>query len=579
MDSDGNREPSLRRGSSLIARPRRDLGSILPITAWLPKYQRARLGSDLIAGLALSALLIPESLGYAGIAGVSPELGLYAALGAVVAYALTGGTSILVVGPASAVAALSASIVSEFRGDVDHTQLIVGLTIASGVLLVIAGLFRLGWIVNFISQPVLHAFVAALSISIIVGQLDGLVGIEVQGMSTISKLVDVLVQVGTWHLPTVAIGVGAVIVLIALERFLPRLPAAIVLVVIGIALATAADLGSQGIALVGEIPHGLPTLGAPDLGGTRWLELLGGAMALVVVGFSEGYAAASNVAATTGERIDADQELLASGAANLGAGLLGGIAVSGSLSKSAASQAAGARTQITNLVAGVIVVATLLFLGPMFEHLPEPILAAIVFVAVLRSADPRHLLRLWNVNRHDFAAGAVTFTLVLAWETVPALAVGVAISLAFLVRRASFPDVIELEVAQAGDSEVIPDPLTADRTDDDSPAWDEVGVIRFEGPLIYANAERLPMACRELLDRSPGISRVVLDAEMMSDLDSTGADTLAALDDDLNEQGVRLLLARVHHRALLQIRRSHLSTRFDDRLHDHISEAVAAASS
>lgn len=556
-----------RRDGPLFTKRPRELRTFFPILDWLPNYDRGNLSRDVIAGLALAALLIPESMGYAGIAGVPTEYGLYAALGAVVAYALTGGTSILVVGPASAVAALSASIVAEFDADIDRTTLIAALTIASGVLLIVAGVLRLGWVVNFISRPVLHAFVAGLSISIIIGQLDGLFGVEVEGESALAKLIDTIRHVGDWHGLTVVIGVGAVLTILLLERFAERVPAAVVAVVAGIALVAIFDLGAEGVLVVGEIPQGLPGVGIPDLGTMRWFELFVGATALLLVGFSEGYAAASAVAAETGEEIDADQELIGSGAANVGAGLLGGIAVGGSLSKSAASQAAGARSQVANLVGGLVVLATLLFLAPVFEDLPEPVLAAVVIAAVLGSADPRRVLALWDVNRLDFAAGLVTFVLVIVWETLPAMIVGVLLSLAFLVRRASFPDVVE--VARGTDGVFRRVTEDADAEPDQA-----VAVLRFEAPLVYANAQRLVTSCRALVARRERTDRLVLDAEMISDLDATGAEALAAIDDDLRAQGIELHLARVHARARSQLERSHLATRFLARNHASLDEAA-----
>ncbi|MEM8747633.1 MAG: SulP family inorganic anion transporter [Actinomycetota bacterium] len=565
------REEPDRPDDSLLAREPRSLASVLPVTRWLPGYRWGRdLVPDSIAGLALAALLIPESMGYAGVAGVPPEVGLYAALGAVVAYVITGGTSILVVGPASAVAALSASIVAEFPSDVDPIGLTAGLALTSGVLLLLAGALRLGWIVNFISRPVLHAFVAGLSISIIVGQLDGLFGVEVEGESAVAKFLDVLRHLVDAHGLTTLIGVAAVAAILLLERVAERVPAALVVVVVGILAVVAFDLSAEGVEIVGDIPQGLPDVGIPDLSGMRWLELLAGGAALLLVGYSEGYAAASAVAASTDEDIDADQELIGSGAANVGAGLLGGLAVGGSLSKSAAAEAAGARTQVANLVAGVLVLATLLFLGPVFERLPEPVLAAVVIVAVLRSADPRRVLALWPVNRLDFAAGLITFVLVLVWETLPAMIVGVALSLAFLVRRASFPDVVELARDDAG--------VFRRAVDVDSPSGaDDVAVLRFEAPLVYANADRLRTAADRLVERRSGTARLILDGEMISDLDTSGAEMLVDLDDELAANGVELQLARFHARARAQIARSHLAGRFADRTHARLEDAVAGS--
>ena len=549
----------------LVRHPARSLRSVVPILAWLPGYRRSNVARDLIAGISVAALLIPESMGYAGVAGVPPQVGLYAALAAAVAYAVFGGTSILVVGPASAVAALSASLVSEFGGTADAMALTAGLELVSGLMLVVAGGLRLGWIVNFISRPVLEAFVAGLSISIVIGQLDGLFGVEVEGESPVATLIDTIRHLVDAHGVTVAIGLGAVVVLLVLERFAEGVPAAVVVVVVGILLVALFGLDDRGVAIVGEIPQGLPDLGTPDLGGTRWWELAAGGAALLLVGFSEGYASASAVGARTGETIDADQELVGTGAANIAAGLSGGLTVGGSLSKSAAAVAAGARTQVTNLVAALVVLATLLFLAPVFEDLPEPVLAAVVIVAVMGSADPRKVWAIREVNPLDFAAAATTFTLVLVWETLPAMIVGVLLSLAFLVRGASFPEVVELRRDESGDwahARRGVDPL------------DGVFVLRFEAPLIYANAPRLRQVIADLPDRRAGLRRVVLDAEMMSYVDSTGAETLEVVDDLLADQGIELVIARLHHQARAQLRRSAVADRFADRSYQGVHEAA-----
>ncbi|MCB0965692.1 MAG: SulP family inorganic anion transporter [Ilumatobacter sp.] len=546
---------------------------MFPVLSWLPRYEWGGFRADVIAGITVAALLIPESMGYAGVAGVPPEVGLYAALGAIAAYFLFGGTSILVVGPASAVAALSASIVGDFSGDVDPVALTSALAITSGVLLVVAGALRLGWIVNFISRPVLHAFVAGLSISIIVGQLDGLVGIEVEGESALERFVETVAHVGDWQGWTVAVGVLGLAALLTMERFVPRVPGALVVVVLGILLVVVFGIDDDGVAIVGDIPTGLPEVGIPDLSATRWIELFGGGAALLLVGFSEGYAAASAVAESSGDDVDGDQELVGSGAANMAAGLVGGLTVSGSLSKSAAAEEAGARTQMSNLVSGVVLVATLLFLAPVFERLPEPVLAGVVIAAVLKSADPRRVVGLWRVNRFDFAAGLVTFTLAIVWEALPAILIGVALSLTFLVRRATFPDVVELRRDSNGvfrrfDGAVPP--AGGEGGDD---ATDSVAVMRLEGSLTYANAERFLRAGRTLGGRE-GVRRVVIDAEMIADLDTTGAEALERLDDELRAEGVDLRLAALHRRARDQIGRSRLADRFAGRLVDGIDEAV-----
>ncbi len=563
MNADHTEAPT-----DLVVTPPRTAASFVGALRWLPNYDwRSNLPADALAGIAVAALLVPESMGYARVAGVAPEVGLYAALAAVVAYALTGGVSVLVVGPASAVAALSATLVFDLNLDADPLVVTAALAIGSGLVLMAAGVLRMGWIVNFISRPVLEAFVAALSISIIIGQLDGLLGVEVEGESALSKLWDTLTHLGEAHGTTSFIGVGAVAVLIAAERIRPGLPAAIVVVVAGIVAARVLDLGDRGVALVGEIPSGLPDVTVPDLSVSDWVEVLGACMALVLVGFSEGYAAAAAVQGSTGEELDADQELFGSGVANVASGLVGGLAVSGSLSKSAAAVQGGARTQIANVISGLIVLATLLFLAPLFEKLPEPVLAAVVIVAVLGAAKVMRIVALANVNRYDFVAAALTFVLVLAWETLPAMIVGVVLSLAFLVYRATFPDVVELRRTSSG-SFVRPG------ADTETAMVDGVVVIRFEAPLVYANASRLQAAVRTAVAARSHVALVVLDGEMLADLDATGAEVLAEIDDELAACGIVLRLGRVHSRARSQLERSDLHRRFDGRSYPSLASAV-----
>ena len=321
------------------------------------------------------------------------------------------------------------------------------------------------------------------------------------------------------------------------------------------------------VAIVGDVPTGLPELAVLDLSTTQWLELFGSAFALVLVGLSEGYAAASEAAEQTGEKVDPDQEMIGSGVANIAAGFAGGIAVSGSLSKTSAARAAGARSQMTNLAAGVVVLATLLFLAPLFEDLPETILASVVIVAVLRSADPRRVSDLWAVNRFDFVAGAVTFVLVLVWDTLPAMIVGVALSLVFLVYRASFPSVVELGETDDGR-------LVSRSTHPTASAPIGGAILRFDASLIYANAERFTRAAERLVEQRPDAGYLVVDAEVVSNLDATGAEHLAKLDRHLAARGVELRLARVHAEVRRQIDRSHLGSLLAGRIYDEVEDAI-----
>lgn len=287
----------------------------LPILQWLPGYRRnGKLTGDLIAGISVAALLIPESLGYAEIAGVPPEVGLYAAPAALLAFALFGGSRLLVVAAASAVSAVSAGIVGGLSGGDEDAAiaLTAALAVVAGLIFLAAGLARLGWVSNFMSKAVMEGFVVGLSISIIIGQLDALTGVEIEGENAVAELADVFSQISSWDGLTIAFGLGSLAILFAAERFVPRLPGALTVVVLGVILVSIFNLDEEGLAIVGEIPRGLPDFGVPDVDGSDWLALIPGGMAIVLVGFSEGFAAGNDVA-EPGEELDANQELIASG--------------------------------------------------------------------------------------------------------------------------------------------------------------------------------------------------------------------------------------------------------------------------
>jgi high affinity sulfate transporter 1 len=546
----------------------------VPIVDSLRHYRWGSwLTADLIAGVSVAALLIPESLGYARVAGLPPEVGLYAAPLALLGYAIFGRSTVLVVATSSSTAAVSLSVITQLNAGGSSGSavgLAAALALFTGVVLLAVGIVRLGWVANFMSKTVIEGFIIGLSISIIIGQLDGLLGIQVAGENSFEQLWDVLGQVGRWDTATAIVGAVSLAFLFGLERFVKKLPAALTLVVVAVLYIRIAD--PSGVAIVGEIPQGLPAIGMPDVSGSQIAGLLVGGLAVALVGFSEGYGAASAFARRHKDRLENDQEFIALGISNIGAGLTSGMVVGGSLSKTAAGDAAKAKSQISNAVNAMLVVLTLLFLAPFFEDLPEATLAAIVIHALWHSANPRKLAPVRRVARAEFWLAVLVLVAVLALDTLPAIALGVVISLLALIYRVSFPATDELRrnprngvferVEPGGDGERI----------------EGIVVFRFDAPLIYANASTFGTAAGGLVDAARPAARIlVVDCEEMFGIDYTGVVAVAGLVEDMRERDVDVRLARVH-RAVRErlVRGGVIASLGEDRVFTRVEDAIAA---
>jgi sulfate permease, SulP family len=343
----------------------------LPLFTSLRGYDAAWLRGDVIAGLTVWAVLVPEALAYASIAGVSPVVGLYAAPGALLLYAAFGSSRHLVVGPMSATAALSAAAVADVAtpnsaGFAAHTA---ALAITTGLLALAAGLLRLGFLASFISEPVLKGFIIGLALTIVVGQLPDLFGVEGSGGDFFERVRGLLADLGQTSLTTLAVGLASLALVLGLRRLAPAVPGSLVAVLLGIAAVAVLDLDAHGVAIVGQIDSGLPALGPPDVAAADYLKLAAAAAGVMLVGFAEGLGAAKTYAARHHYEVDANRELLGLGAANLGSGLSSGMVVNGSLSKTAVNGGAGARSQVSGLVVAGLTILTLLFLTGLFESL------------------------------------------------------------------------------------------------------------------------------------------------------------------------------------------------------------------
>lgn len=531
----------------------------IPIVDWLPKYNWGGwLRYDLLAALTVWALLVPEAMAYAGIAGVGPEVGLVTAPLALMGYAIFGSSKHLFVGPSSTVAIISASVVAPLAGGDDglYLTLTIWLAIFTGVLFVGMGIARMGWIANFMATSVLAGFMVGLAIVIAVGQLDKILGIEAEGDNVVADLRSMLAQFSDWDWPTIVVGVGALVALFAIARFFPKIPGALVVMLTAIALSAILNWEEAGIHVVGEIPAEMPTLGIPEIpAGDFFGDLLVGALAVVVVAFAESFAAAKSYASKFGYQVDANQEMIGLGAANLGAGLSGGFVVDGSLSKTAAGVDAGQKSQMTSVFAAIFVLITILALTWLFEPLPEAVLGAIVIHAVWKLIDFTQFTGLWQIRRIDFWLAIAAFLGVVLIDVLPGIVIGVVLSLAALVYRASFPEGTELGRRQIDDTHYE---FVSVDANPDAVTLPKVVVYRQTGSLIFSNAEAFSGKARELLwaRTDPPAEVLIVDCEQMADMDTTGAAEIISLFDELRTADVDMWLTRLHGAARITAERA-----------------------
>jgi SulP family sulfate permease len=555
------------------------IGRYIPILDWLPGYKwGSDLRWDLIAGLTVWALLVPEAMAYAGIAGVPPQAGLYAAPLALLGYAIFGTSKQLFVGPSSTVAIVSASVVGGIvaSAEADFWIVTIWLAIVTGVVLVVLGLARMGWVSNFMARPVLDGFIIGLAITIAIGQLDKMFGIESDGHNTIREFGSILRQVSDWDVPTMIVGFSSLAVLFLMRRYTPRIPAALTVVIGSILLSSAFSFEAHGIHIVGEIPAGLPPLGFPVWPeGVPLADLVLGAFAVTIVAYAESLAAAKTYARKHGYVVDPNQELIGLGVANLGAGLSQGFVVDGSLSKTAAGDGAGQKTQMAGVMAAILTIITLLFLTGLFFNLPEATLGAIVVHAVWNLIDFGKLKRMWFVRKEDFWAALFSLVGVLAFGVLEGILIGIVLSLLILIYRASFPTSTELGYVN------VEGRATYVSLDEFRRAKATPGIVvhRFDADLIFSNADTFAESVVEMLYRSePPASVVVIDCEMMADMDMTGAARFKELVDGVRDHDVDVRLARLHGSAHVVAERSGLLAEVgDDRIHLTVAEAARAA--
>jgi SulP family sulfate permease len=498
------------------------------------RYQRAWLRWDLLAGLTTAAVVIPQAVAYASLAGLPVQVGLYVATVPMAAYALLGSSRPLSVSSTSTISILTAGALTEAgaAGDAGRAAATAALlALLVGGILVAAGALRLGFLADFISSPVLAGFKAGMGLVIAASQLGKVLGVPVEGQEFFAKVWSALTQLGDANPATVALALGGLAVLLALRRWAPKVPGPLVVAVAGIALGALTDLEGRGVALVGPVRGGLPRFELPSLSGS--VALLPAAAGIALMSFIESISAARAFAAKTDPPVDADRELLALGAANLGAGLFQAYPAGGGTSQTAVNDGAGAKTRLAGVVTAAVTVLALTLLAPLLADLPQAILGAIVLVAAIGLVNLAPLRRIRAIRQRDFWLGLVALVGVLVLGVLRGVLEAVVISLLVLLHELDHPRIVAGERAPG------------------------LLVIRPEGRLFFANARRVVDRIAAIAaDRRPQPRVVLLDLSAVNDLEMTALERLADLAEDLHGQGRALWVAAPSQGPLEMLRRS-----------------------
>jgi sulfate permease, SulP family len=548
----------------------------LPILEWLPTYDRRGLKGDIAAGIAVTALIVPKDLGYAGIAGVPLQNGLYAAAAGAIIYALFCTSRQISTGPSSSLAAVAGgAVVVASLADDEAAELVAAITLVSGLLYLAFAVLRLGWISRFLSKAVITGFLAGAAVDVVIGELPKITGTDADGDNAWRELGSWIGSLGDVHGSTVLVGVLALGLILGLRFARPAIPGALVLVAAGILASSVFDLEAHGVALVGDVPSGLPAPELPsfDLVQEHIATIGVAAIALLLIGFSQTAGDARAFAARHKYAIDVDQKSVAQGMANVGAGVFQGMPVSTSLSASSLNEAAGARTPLASLVTGALVLLTLLVLAPLFSTLPKPVLAAVIIDAVVFGMiDVRELRRLYRVTRFDFGVAVAAIVAVLSAGVLAGVAIGIVLSLGWLIYVATRPPMPLL--GREPGTQVFRE-LEENPGDETFPG---VAVLRLDSGLFFATSQALEDRVRALAqDGSPPPGAVVLDLEGVNFIDSQGAEQLAAILELVQSTGGTLRLARVKPTVLAVLRADGFVDRLGaDRIHGNVHRAVEA---
>lgn len=547
------------------------LRRMLPITDWLGNYQRPDLRSDLAAGLTIAAMLIPQGMAYALLAGLPPEIGLYASTLPVLAYAIFGTSRQLAVGPVAIVSLLTASALSPLyeQGTAGYISAAALLAIMVGLVHLMLGLGRLGFIVNFLSHSVLVGFTAAAAIIIGFSQVKHILGVSIDRNDHFYEtVIDVSKALGDIHGVTLALGAGSIAALLGIKRIAPRIPGALVVVIATTAIAAGANLTDDGVSTVGSIPDSLPAFGLPEINGGLVGDLVVTALVITMVGFMESIAVAKVYARRHRYEVEPNQELVALGMANVTSGVFGGYPVTGGFSRTAVNDTAGARTPLASIITALLVLVSIAFFTPLFTNLPKAALGAIIIVAVINLIDIAEMRHIATVKRSDTIGMGVAFIGTLAVGIELGILIAVVASMLVVFARMSRPHTAVLGR--------IPDTTSYRNIIRFPEAVQAAGVrvIRIDAALSFVNSQYVKRLLLAEADPSDGRHRMVLDCSGINDIDATGAETLSEIIAEFAESPVELHLCDVKGPVRDVLHRSGLWDQLDGRIHATPHQAV-----
>lgn len=529
---------------------------MVPYLGWIGELKDPRvLRADLVAGITVALVLIPQSMAYAQLAGLPPYIGLYASFIPVMLAAFMGSSRQLATGPVAVVSLMTAAALQPLAASNPEGFMVYAAVMALlvGVFQLALGLLRLGVLVDFLSHPVVVGFTNGAAIIIATSQLSKFFGVSVEQAEHHYETVwRVLVAASQHtHMATLLMGLLALAIMILLKKFLPKVPGVLTAVVVTTLLAYGLDFPSLGGKVVGDIPKGLPSLSIPSFNLTVLLQLSSAAITIALIGFMEAIAIAKAMAASTRQRLDTNQELVGQGLANISSGLFQGYPVSGSFSRSAVNFSAGAITGFSSVVTGVMVAVTLLFLTPLLYNLPQATLAAIIVMAVVNLVKIEPIKHAMKVQKHDGIVAIITFalTLIVAPHLEGAIIAGVVLSLGLYLYRTMRPRFAELSLHADG--------TLRDADVHGLPRCETISVLRFDGSLYFANAGYFEDKVLANVASKPKLKYVIIDAEGINQIDATGEEMLHVLTQRLKAAGIQLMFSRAKKQIMDILRRTH----------------------
>ncbi|HEX5299073.1 MAG TPA: sulfate permease [Streptosporangiaceae bacterium] len=540
----------------------------------LSPFRREWLVKDIVAGTVLTTLLVPQGMAYAELAGLPPITGLYTSILCLLGYAVLGPSRILVLGPDSSLGPMIAATILPLAGaDGDPKRAIAlasMLAIMVGAIMVLGAVAKLGFIADLISKPTMIGYMNGLALTILVGQLPKLFGFKVDADGFLGELAGFVKGLadGKAVAASAAVGIAGIALILVLQRWLPKIPAVLIVVVLAIAATSVFDLATHGVSLVGVLPKGFPPLTIPDIRLSDLGPLAAGAVGIALVSLADTISTASAFAARTGQEIDGNGEMIGIGAANLAAGLFQGFPVSTSGSRTAVAERSGSRTQLTGVTGAALIILMIVFVPGLFRNLPQPVLAAVVITASLSLADIPGTVRLWRQRRAEFLLSIAAFLGVVLLGVLPGIAIAVGLSILNVFRRAWWP--YETVLGRVDGLEGYHDRHSYP----DSSQLPGLIIYRFDAPLFFANAKTFRDEVLRLTRADPPPKWILIAAEPVTDVDTTASDVLEELDETLNGRGISLVFAELKDPVRKKIERYGLTRTIDPR---HFFPTIGAA--